>query len=167
MFQFQGPVTLAEVSATLKGLIEELVPGGNAIYVAVEPAEGAPPNECFPLVEGHAKKFGGRALVGWTLWELPSLFVEAEFHSVWEKPNGGLVDITPKQRETQQVFFLNDPYLKYEGRQLDNVRKPIKKAPLLFEYLKTFEAEFELMNRGGESQSAWRDYTGRERSSGF
>jgi hypothetical protein len=148
MFQFQGPVTPAEISVALGKLINELVPGGNAVYVAVQPVEDAPTNECFPLVESHSKKFGGRPLVGWALWELPTLFVEAEFHSIWRKPDGSLVDITPKQRETQKIFFLHDLNLKYEGRQLDNVRRPIKHYPLLFEYLKTFEAQFEIMNRG-------------------
>jgi len=148
MFRFKSPVTPAEISVGLRKLIEELVPEGNPLYVDVRPVEGAPQNECFPIVEDHVQKYGGRSLVGWSLWELPSLFVEAEFHCIWEKPDGTLLDIAPKTSETQRVFFLHAPQMKYEGRPADNVRRAIKSDPLLLEYFVTFEAQFELMNRG-------------------
>lgn len=148
MFRFQGPTTPAEISPKLKALIDELVPGGSPTYVAIKPTEQSALHQCVPTVEHQVMTFGGRALLGWSLWELPSLYIEAEFHCIWEDPSGSLVDVTPRQPEKQQVLFLQDPNLRYEGRQIDSIRRPIKQSALLLEFLATFQSHFEIMNRG-------------------
>ena len=85
--------------------------------------------------------------------------MEAAFHSVWQKPDGTLVDVAPKRSSTARVYFLPDPRRSYKGRSLDNIRRPLRRDPPLLVYLETFEAMFELMNRGirahqtGESAS--------------
>ena len=152
MQRFKRPVTPAEISTALQGLIDELVSGGRTTYVDVLPTIGAQANECFPLVEQRIKAEGGRAVVGWSLWELPSLFVEAEFHCVWQRPSGELLDVAPKKHETSKVLFLPDPTRKYEGRQVNNIRKVVRSDPLLDTYLETFSAEFNLLNEG---ERAW------------
>ena len=35
-------------------------------------------------------------MIGWSLWEFPTLFVGAEFHAVWRKPDGSLVGVAPE-----------------------------------------------------------------------
>ena len=76
------------------------------------------------------------------------MFVEAEFHSIWRKPDGSLLDISPKKSATARVFFLPDPMRAYEGRQVNNIRIPVVGDPRLKAYLNTYSAEFELLNRG-------------------
>ena len=100
MFKYAAPVTPAEVSSALRSLVNDLVPGGSAVYVDMEPLRDALADECFYIVEAQCKEHGGRSVTGWALWELPTLFVEAEFRCVWERPDGTLVDITPKNSET-------------------------------------------------------------------
>jgi len=82
MNRFEHPVTPAEISIGLRGLIDQLIPGGAPVYVEVQPSVGALVNECFQLVEQRVKLEGGQSVFGWSLWELPTVFVEAEFHSV-------------------------------------------------------------------------------------
>jgi hypothetical protein len=146
--KFHRPVTPAEMSGPLTGLCKSIVPDATPLYIDVRPLNGALPDECFPLVENQVATYGGDLVVGWTLWELPTLFVEAEFHAVWHPPAGELIDIAPKKSPTRRIFFLKDPFRRYEGCQINNVRRVISKAPVIVEYLAALDAKFELLNRG-------------------
>lgn len=146
--KFQRSVTPAELSTSLTALCEEIVPGATPFYIEVRPLSGAPADECFSLVESQIATYGGDLVTGWTLWELPTLFVEAEFHAVWRLPAGELLDITPKKSPTQRILFLEDPSRRYEGRQINNVRRAASQDPSVVEYLTTLDAQFELLNRG-------------------
>ncbi len=146
--KFTRPVTPAEVSSDLRALIEEIAPSQVPLYVDVEPLPDAPSDECFALVDFMLEQQGGQAVVGWSIWEFPSLFVEGEFHCVWRRPDGRLVDVAPKKAECRRILFLPDLHRHYEGRQVSNLRRPIHIEPVLEAYLASFDAEFELMNRG-------------------
>ena len=145
---YQRPVTPASLSAPLQALVREVVPDGTPVYVDVQAIEGAPSDECFVLVPEQVKRNGGDAVIGWSLWEWPSLFVEAEFHSVWRAPNDSLLDVSPKKSPTQKILFVPDPSRTYEGRQVNNVRKPLSRSPAILEFLRASDAEYEFMNRG-------------------
>lgn len=151
MFTYQSPVTPAEVGPVLRELIDELVVGAAPIYVDVLPLDGAPVNECFLVVAEHVKKNGGSCRVGWALWEFPGLFVEAEFHAIWDDGNENFLDITPKSSPSAKVLFIEDPEKEFKNIQINNVRKPLNSDANLIEYLKTFTEMHELMNRGDRS----------------
>ncbi len=142
------PVTPATLSPALHALISEVVPNGQPVYVDVQPLMDAPSDECFVLVPEHVERNGGEALIGWALWEWPSVFVEAEFHSVWRVPNGSLLDISPKKSPTERILFLPDPSREYEGRQVNNVRSPLSRSPAVLAFFRAADAEYEFMNRG-------------------
>lgn len=146
--RFQHPVTPSETSDSLASLCAEVSPGEKPLYIDVQPLPDAPINECFPLVEQHIELHGGEAVIGWSLWEMPHLFVEAEFHAVWKTPAGELLDIAPKTRPTARIFFLPDPSARYTGFQVNNVRRAIATDPDVVAYLRTFDEQFEFMNRG-------------------
>lgn len=90
-------------------------------------------------------------MLGWSLWEFPGVFIEAELHAIWAAPSGELIDVTPKNRPVERVLFLPSEDLTYLGRQVNNVRRPLSPAPCVAEYLVTFDAEFELLNRGARA----------------
>lgn len=48
---------------------------------------------------------GGTIVFGWTIWEVPQVFLTAEFHAVWEDASGTLVDITPKPAGETKILF--------------------------------------------------------------
>ena len=145
---FERPVTPAQISPELRRLIDRLVPTGEPVYVDVAPLDDASADDCFPLVDALVAQHGGESVIGWSLWEFPTLFVEAEFHAVWRMPDGSLIDKAPKQSPTQRVLFLADPARTYDGHQVNNVRSPLRPDPVLLAYLDTFDAQFELLNRG-------------------
>ena len=148
MSRYQNPVTPAEVSGELDSLCTALAPNVVPIYVDVRPIHNAPANECFSLVDSAVQREGGSSLLGWALWELPGVFVEAEFHAVWASPTGELIDVAPKNRPVSRVLFLPGKDLVYSGRQVNNVRRTLSLDPCITEYFATFDAEHELMNRG-------------------
>lgn len=128
-----------------------LVPDGKPTYVPVRPEQNTPPNECFPLVYAAISQHGGSPILGWSLWEFPGVFVEAEFHAVWASPSRELIDVTPKNCPVERVLFLPNKELTYSGRQVNNVRRPVSTDPFVADYLSTFDAEFELLNRGARA----------------
>jgi len=148
MTTFLHPVTPANLSYSILALCQELVPGGKPEYVEVRPTQGAPIDNCFPVVHERVLAEGGAAVYGWSIWELPTLFVEAEFHAVWRAPKNGLIDFTPKKRPILRILFLVDPSRHYEGHQVNNIRRALRNHPAIAGFLKAADEEFEFMNRG-------------------
>jgi hypothetical protein len=77
------------------------------------------------------RKHGGRAVVGWDLWEWPKVFLEAELHVVWRDSKGNLLDVTPKhpQVQTNEILFLADPTKSYAHQSLPNVTLLLSEDP--------------------------------------
>lgn len=147
--RYSRPVTPAVSSQLLIALCQEIVPGSAApVYIDVQPLDGVPPKECFPIVEEHVSRFGGSSLIGWALWEMPTLFLEAEFHAVWKAPDNSLLDIAPKPEPTQRILFLPDPSRNYRGYQVNNVRRAVSQNADVIAFLQACDEEFEFMNRG-------------------
>jgi len=96
-------------------------------FVPLRPLSGKPINECFNIVPKHIATHGGKQCVGWTIWEWPKVFIEAEFHCIWETPKGEFIDLTPKIRNFDRILFLPDAKKQYKGIQADNIRKPLTK----------------------------------------
>ncbi len=94
----------------------------NPVFVDVIPDKDSKYQECFRNVEEHVKKFGGRIEYGWTIWEIPHKFIEAEFHAVINK-KGKYIDITPKKDGEEKILFLKDSKRKFTGKLVDNIRK--------------------------------------------
>ena len=111
----------------VRALCARLVPGEIPVVLNVETVPGSEVNDCTANVERIVAGHGGRCQLGWQLWEtLPGVMLEAEFHSVWVDPEGDLREVTPKALGFKQIVFLPDPKLHYEGRQIDNVRVPLR-----------------------------------------
>lgn len=125
MQTFTRTVTPAQISRSILALCAQLAPGETPFYVDVAPIPGAPINECFSLVADRVKEQGGNAVIGWSIWEWPTLFVEGERHAVWKTSTGDLVDISPKAAPISRILFLPGPNVQYEGRQVRNTRTPI------------------------------------------
>jgi len=99
-------------------------------------------------VEEQILLHGGSMRTGWAIWEWPNVFIEAEFHAVWQCPTGELRDLTPRALLSQHILFLPDSTTKYDGRQVDNVRKARVKDNDLNRFLFIFRRQFEILNKG-------------------
>jgi hypothetical protein len=85
--------------------------------------EGYAPNFCHVSAKHVASKRGGRRIHGWALWRFTQGGVDvivADFHSVWENPDGKIVDVTPP-KAGDRVLFVPDPSLAI-GRT-NNIQK--------------------------------------------
>lgn len=137
-------------SPSVRCLCERLVPGGIPSVLKVEIPPSSIPNDCTANVERVIGAHGGGVQLGWQLWEtLPGVMIEAEFHAVWIDLDGDLRDVTPKAIPgITHVVFLSDPDLRYEGRQIDNVRVALLDDRLIEEFIETAERYCEATNRG-------------------
>ncbi|MEF2156090.1 SEC-C domain-containing protein [Luteimonas sp. FXH3W] len=140
--------TPPRITRHIQQLIEKVVPGGDPVYLTVQPEAGAVVNECFPNVEAKIARASGRMLCGWQIWEWPHVMVEAEFHAVWVSPEGQLVEITPKPHGEATILFVPDARRTYTGTAVDNVRLPVRDDLLVRHFIKASEAIVQVMNRG-------------------
>lgn len=116
--------------------------------VPCQPLAGKPMLECFSIVPEHVIAEGGKQLIGWAIWETPGVFIEAEFHAVWQDPHGNLIDLTPRPIPFDHILFLPDPSREYRGRQVDNIRRPLVKDRDVVRFLYLARRHFEIQNTG-------------------
>lgn len=127
---------------------QEVVPGGKPVNVPHEPLADAEENECFVVVPEALEAIGGEQVFGWAIWEWPRVMIEAEFHTVIRTPDGKLLDVTPRPVGLRKIAFIEDPNRRYEGRQIDNIRKPLRADPLIERFIGLGNRHFELLNEG-------------------
>lgn len=136
------------ITSNVLSLCRELVPDPKPVFIPVTPEPNAKSLDCFPVVTCHAEEHGGSVCYGWQIWETPGFMIEAEFHAIWRDPRGGLHDITPKRLPVTEILFLPDPVKKYDGRQVNNVRRPLSDDPRIKPFFDLCDKEFELLDRG-------------------
>lgn len=117
-------------------------------YVQCSPVQGAPENECFALIEDCVARCGGTATVGWAIWERPNVYIEAEFHTIWHSPDGKPFDFSPRTLPIPRILFLPDPRRKYNGTQVNNVRRPLTNDKDVKKLLALADRLFHLTNEG-------------------
>jgi hypothetical protein len=109
-----------EVTPDIADLCAELG-GGTPVFVDVS----APPTSrvgwCFSNVADVVADKGGAPLNGWLIWLARGMWLNAEFHSVWQPPDGGLFDVTPKPDGESIIMYLPDPTY---GPHFDFYRRP-------------------------------------------
>lgn len=117
------------------------------IMIPVESHPDAVENECIVIVDRMVSERGGRRILGWQIWEGPYL-MEAEFHAVWETPDGSLKDVSKKRHPLRQIVFVEDERLRYIGRQVNSVRLNLSKLALVDDFIRVCNFEFRLLNKG-------------------
>ena len=137
-----------KVTSAVKRLVNRIVPGKQPQYVKVLVESDAEINECFVNLERKIKRDGGGIQLGWAIWYLPGILMEAEFHAVWMSPEGELIDISPRPIQFKEIMFLPDSDIVYKGKQIDNIRIPLNKDPKVKEFISLCEEFFKIMNEG-------------------
>lgn len=135
------------ICSNVKRLLTELNCEIEPIYVKCVPEKEAQLNDCFSLVEKRIKSHGGSAALGWQISK-SKLLVEAIFHAIWKAKDGELIDISPKPVPLDEILFIQDREIEYEGKQVDNIRLNITENRLVDDLIKVCEASFRLQNIG-------------------
>ena len=131
----------------VRSLCEELVPDIAPVELEINAPPTARAGDCTENVAWVIERHGGKMECGWRLWEIPDVLVEGEFHAIWVSDQGARTDVTPHSR-FNKIIFLPDPSLVYEGRQINNVRRPLSTSPIVRDFISTADRLFEAMNRG-------------------
>ena len=140
------------ITPAISALCCKLVSNPQPVYLSVTPAPGADPSDCFVVVQRQVRERGGALCCGWLIWEWAPLMIEAEFHATWRDSDGKLHEMTPQPSSIKRTLFLPDPARSYEGRRVNNVRRPLSSNPLVAEFINLCDAEFEFMNCGERAQ---------------
>ena len=130
-----NPTTPTTISDAIRAFCEDIDSTQESVYVPVRPVPQARINSCFGSVRDYISQYGGGIQYGWIIWELPNVFLEAEFHAIWVSPSGELVDITPKIDNEDTILFLPDSKRVYEYRLVENLRKPLVRNNFTLEWL--------------------------------
>jgi hypothetical protein len=142
------PIVPSAASADVRKLCARLSPGQTAITLSVTPEADGEVSFCYQNVERKIARDGGSIQHGWQIWEIPQIWLEAEFHAVWRSPEGDLVDITPKADSSEGILFLPDLHRTYAGKQIFNEYHVISKDPLVNELIAIKRKKYLLLNRG-------------------
>jgi hypothetical protein len=135
------------ISAEIRSLCHDLIrESTDPVFLDANPILGAHPLQCFPVVAEYAAENGGALCVGWRIWEWPQVMIEAEFHGVWQSPNGQLRDLTTPAA-VGRILFLPDPIRQFRGRQVNAVRRPLADMQEIRDLIKAEDDAFEFRNR--------------------
>lgn len=148
MQNWTRPLTPTIDTGSVKAIVNIINSGTDPLYIPSKPIDQGPENECFPIVDNYIAQHGGSRVLGWTLWELPGIFIEAEFHAVWKSPEGEFVDLVPRKDKTVNILFLPDLNAIYDGYQVNNIRIPLTNNPAIRRFIQAFDKKFEFENRG-------------------
>lgn len=142
------PVTPSKKKDRVRSFCKEVCFGQKPVYVSHEPLTGKPLKECFSIVPEHIVANGGKEKFGWVIFELPRVWLEAEFHVVWERPDGKLIDLTPREVPIDRILLLPDLKRKYEGIQVNSIIKPISQRKCVAKFIETAADFHAALNEG-------------------
>lgn len=107
-----------QFSRRLLGFCSEIEPSSKPISLPFTKIDDAPyaAGVCHANVDHAVRTNGGIRVPGWIVWEQPE-FIEAEFHSVWQRHVfGELLDVTPRADGELVVTFLPSHRFDVEPR---------------------------------------------------
>jgi hypothetical protein len=116
------------------------------VYVDILPDSNFAYGECFNNVLKYIEKYGGKLVCGWQFYEL-TYMIEAEFHGVWQNPEGILVDITPREYKVDKILFIQDKTLVFDGIRRDNFRYNKLNNPLVDDIIELEKRRFIIEDR--------------------
>lgn len=139
----------ANISAShARAFCASLVADTAPLITPCRPLLNKPYNDCFNVVSEQVTSHGGQQIIGWAIWELPGVFIEAEFHAVWQSPEGELLDVVPRVRPFTHISFLPDTSRTYKNRQVDNIRRQLVDDNDVKQFLFLSRRRFEILNAG-------------------
>ena len=100
--------------------------------MVIQPEPGWEPNYCFFCVRERVRRDGGRIQLGWSIWEWPGVYLEAERHAVFAPADGSpWLDISPAPvpEITTRLFLPDDAAAEYNfanaGVREGNIREAL------------------------------------------
>ena len=118
--------------------------------VTVRPELSARELNCFSTVREKVVTCGGRMQLGWAVWQHENLFVEGEFHAVYDPGNSEpWIDLTPHFLDVPRITFVSDAGANYDFDStdvVDNRRVALVPDPRVNEALRLLSEKTRLLN---------------------
>jgi len=124
----EGSVSPAITKGILK-LARQIDATSEPLLVAVEAGEECLPGRSFQNVAAMVRKLGGSVQHGWRMREQPAAYVEGQFHAVWRRLDGALIDVTPRTDGLTEILFLPDSKLVWTGEDVEPRRLMLNLQP--------------------------------------
>jgi len=141
-------VTPIEINEVVKSFSDLISKENAPLYLELENEPDAAELDCTENVDRKIKRNGGKAQNGWQIVIHPFM-IEAEFHTVWVDKCEKMHDITPKNdKNMDTILFLPDSSIKYENKQINNIRKSLVEDKLVDDLIDICDRYFETTNRG-------------------
>ncbi len=100
--------TPVAIDSNLLKYIDSLGTTSDPVFLDIEPQDWSRVQCCDTNVEEMIRREGGRIVYGHKIWYNQDLYAENEIHSVWENPDGELVDITFTLDGEKRILFIPD-----------------------------------------------------------
>jgi hypothetical protein len=107
---------------TVISFCESLCSGQKPLCVPVHPVAGFLPRMCFQNVAEKVQVSGGGVVYGWDISQVPKVYLEAQFHAIWQSPSGKLACVTPGDIPQPWILFLRDVHHTYTGLEVPHQR---------------------------------------------
>ncbi len=117
------------ISKSLLKLARQIDATSEPVLVAVEPGADCLPGRSFQNVGAMVRLHGGSVQHGWRLREQAMAYVEGQFHGVWRRLDGALIDVTPRTDGLTQIIFLPDSKLVWTGEDVEPRRMMLNLQP--------------------------------------
>jgi len=130
--------TPRRIDGTVRDFCRNLNRSVEPVYVDVRPGQADTRAECFFNVRRYVEGFGGAFAYGWSVRMWERVYMEAEHHAVWRRPDGALLDVTPMRSHEARILFVRDDRrtFDFEGMwRRDNVRHALAADALVVDFL--------------------------------
>lgn len=124
----EGSVSPAITKGILK-LARQIDATSEPLLVAVEAGEECLPGRSFQNVATMVRRQGGSVQHGWRMREQPAAYVEGQFHAVWRRLDGALIDVTPRTDGLTEILFLPDSKMVWTGEDVEPRRLMLNLQP--------------------------------------
>ena len=151
----------SDITPEILTFCRQLDPTRAPLWVPVRLAPGGAGPHDFAHLKSHVASHGGRIQYGWTIWEHPGWYLEAEFHPLWISPQGELIEISPAAdaAELPRILFLPDTTRTFGGEDIPNRFHALSTSPDVVpvvqhaEFLARLQAETRTQARKALSQA--------------
>lgn len=103
--------TPESIDSHVRQFCEQLSQNEKPIFVTVQPQHWSRLKYCNKNVEKMIQLHGGEMILGYRIWYIKDLYIEAERHAIWQGPEGEVLDITFLQDEEKKILFVPIPNL--------------------------------------------------------
>jgi hypothetical protein len=110
-------IRTAPLNPRTKEFCARIRSGARPQLMVIQPEPGSEPNNCFFSVRERVRRDGGLIQLGWSIWEWPRVYLEAERHAVFAPADGSpWLDISPAPvpEITARLFLPDDAAAEYD-----------------------------------------------------